>query len=209
MSRARPIGIRSDGEPALWVDTDLNGCRASTKQIEYLAALEDVEIDDLLDEGLTQREAVERLRSILGEGGIPADVEARRQQQRVERSVRPPCRLCGKLEDSTRHHFLPKYLMRELSNYVDWADRRKCTVYVCRDCHDWLHDRKSGEKSIASMRQPDGEPVLDPQHRRMISQMIEQLRRERPVLFDLMANGDRSVYEACLVQDWLLGRFDK
>lgn len=201
MSRARPIGKRPDGTIALWVDTNRDGQRASPKQLEYLAALEDVDVDDLLDEQLTQGQALLRLRMILGEGGVPAEVEARREAHRIQRTRRPPCRICGKLEDSTKHHFLPRWLMRELSNYKDWADRRRCTIPVCRDCHDLLHDRTNGERSIALL--------LEPEERKRLSQMIEQLRRERPVLFDLLKNGDRSVYESCLIQDWLSGLLDR
>jgi hypothetical protein len=47
MSRARQIG-------GIWFDGNRKGEKATAQQLELLAAAENVQLDDLLDEGLRQ-----------------------------------------------------------------------------------------------------------------------------------------------------------
>lgn len=208
MSRARPIGQDEDGEPLLWIDRRLDGNVATPGQMELLAAACNLDLDDLFDERPTQREVVERLREAFGEDRVPAWVKEHRAQLRALRALEPPCRLCGRVGDSTRHHFVNKWIMLELSNYKQVADRRLCTVPVCVDCHRWIHLRNDGERSIARQFGKAWWVILTDEERRFTSLLIERLRRERPDIFALLEEGDRSVYEACLVQDWLAGEFD-
>lgn len=209
MSRARPIGQDEDGEPLLWIDRRLDGNLATVEQLELLGAATNLDLDDLLDEAPSQREVVERLREAFGEDRVPEWVKAHRDELRALRVLQPPCRLCGRVGDSTRHHFVNKWIMMELSNYKQVADRRKCTIPVCVNCHRWLHLRNDGERSIVTMHEDDGpRSVLSKRELHFASLLVERLRRERPDIFALLEEGDRSVYEACLVQDWLDGEFD-
>src|SRR4051812_11775586 len=103
MSRAK--ATRTPFE-AIWRDKRRDSQKATHDQLELLAAVLDVEIDDLLDEALTQAEVVERINEALGRG-IPPEVILRRDQARVERQIAPRCRnpLCLREGDSTKHHF--------------------------------------------------------------------------------------------------------
>ena len=49
---------------------------------------------------------------------------------------------------------------------------------------------------------------LNEDEKRFVNENIDRLRREHPKVFDLLKNGEDSVYEACLVRDWLAGKFD-
>lgn len=200
MSRARPI-VLPDGDQ-VWFDTSQNGRPVEVEELELLAAVEDVSLDDLLDEELTQGQLVTRLRDALGQNGIPAQIEMRRNAARVQRQQQPECRICGMEGNSTRHHFVNRWLMRELSNYRLVGARSQCTVPVCSGCHVDLHNRNSGtEKSIVA--------YLNKDERKFARDLLELLRREHPKVFDLLAEGDaENVYEARLVRDWLEGRFD-
>lgn len=201
VSRARPIRL-PDGE-ALWFNTRLNGRDAEVADLELLAAFEDVSLDDLLDENLTQGDLILRLREALGQGGVPPQVEMRRRSAQAERQVQPRCRFCGAEGNSTRHHFVNRWIMKELTNYDEVGARSRCTVPVCGSCHVDLHDRSSGtDKSIAA--------VLNEREREFACDLLERLRREHPKVFGLLAEGDaESVYEARLVRDWLDGLFDR
>lgn len=200
MSRARPILLPDGNE--VWFNISHNGREARVEELELLAAVEDVSLDDLLDEELTQGDLILRLRRALGQGGIPAEVEMRRRSARVDRQRQPQCRLCGQEGNSTRHHYVNRWIMRELSNYGEVGARNRCTVPICGTCHVDLHDRSGGtQKSIAQ--------VLDANERRFACDLLERFRREHPGGFALLAEGDHeNVYEARLVYDWLNGAFD-
>lgn len=200
MSRARPI-LLPDGDQR-WFDTSLNGRPVNSDELELLAAAEDVSLDDLLDEELTQGQLVSRLRDALGQNGIPAEIEMRRRAARVQRQQQPACRMCGQEGNSTRHHFVNKWIMKELSNYRSVGARTRCTVPICGTCHVGLHDRNGGtDKSIV--------PYLEKPEREFARNLIELLRREHPKVFDLLSEGDAdNVYEARLIRDWHEGRFD-
>ena len=198
MSRARSIEFAGETH---WFDTNENHKKATDQQLELLAMAEDIDLEDLLESVVTQGDFIKRLREALGQDVIPLDVLRRRQEWRAERRSAPNCRMCGKIGDSTRHHFVNRWILRELENYTQkWADRKVNCIPVCIDCHRDLHDRTGTAKSIADK--------LTPAEKRYAASALAQLAQERPKLLLLIAKGDDSVYEARLVKDWIEGHFE-
>lgn len=200
MSRSRPIRLPNDEEH--WFDTNRNGEPASALQVELLATYAEVDVDDLLDEVLTQGEVIKRLRDALGQNGIPEEVLSRRDRWRSARQRSPRCRCCGKIGDSTKHHFINKWILRELQYYQQrWADRSKNCIPLCIECHRKFHAREAnGYKSITS--------YLNDTERQFAHDAISTLLHEKPRLFELLLDGDPALsYETKLVQDWCLRRF--
>lgn len=196
-SRARPVTINGEQH---WFDMSQQGATATDKQIELLAVVEGVDLEDLLEASITQAEVLERLRVALGTT-IPHAALAERQKWRRKRRSAPPCRICEKKGDSTRHHFVNRWILRELSGYAaKWSNRRDNCIPVCIDCHRDLHDRNGTPKSIAHL--------LTPSEKAFATAALEQLAEERPKLLILLARGDKAVYEAQLVKDWFAGEFD-
>jgi hypothetical protein len=199
MSRARQIG-------GIWFDGNRKGEKATAQQLELLAAAENVQLDDLLDEGLRQHEVAFRLRAALGEGVIPPEILERRRQAREEAAKQPACRICTALDTTcegsiTRHHFVNRWIMMLLENYVSYAPRRMCTIPICVGRHRDLHFREDTEtpKSIAQFMQP---------HERQFAQkMLDEFKAERPHVYDLLAGGDEASYEYQLIRDHQLGLF--
>src|SRR4051812_15193181 len=195
MSRARPFTINGE---TYWFD--MKHAKATDKQLELLAVAENVDLEELLEASNTQAEVLDRLRATLGDV-IPHEVLVRRQKWRKERQRQPKCRICDKQGDSTRHHFVNRWILRELSTYASkWSNRRENCIPVCIDCHRDLHDRSNGPVSIAR--------YLTARERRYADQALSALAEERPKLLILLARGDSSVYEASLVKDWLAGCFE-
>lgn len=195
MSRARPFTINGE---TYWFD--MKHAKATDKQIELLAVAENVDLEELLEATITQAEVLDRLRATIGDV-IPHEVLLRRQKWRKERQRQPQCRICDKKGDSTRHHFVNRWILRELSTYSsDWSNRRWNCIPVCIDCHRDLHDRSAGSVSIAR--------YLTSKEKAFANAALEQLAEERPKLLILLARGDDSVYEARLVKDWLEGYFN-
>lgn len=199
MSRARPI-ILPNGEK-MWFDVNRNSEKATEEQIELLTSVLDIDLDELLDEVLTQGEVLRQLREALGQGErVPAAVLLRRQRFRAARQALPQCRICRKEGDSTKHHFVNKWILRELSGYAQkWADRSQNCIPVCLACHRDLHSRANGPVSIADK--------LTEQEKAFANAALSALADERPKLLILIARGDDSVYEARLVKDWIEGHF--
>jgi hypothetical protein len=211
LSRARPIvlpeelhslvcddGAFDDGY--YWLDVSRNGEQATSGQLELLAAIEDVEIDDLLDSVVTQGEILRRLRDALGQGPIPADVLARQAERREARKRQPACRLCGTVGNSTKHHFVNRWILRELADYArDWSDRTKNCVPLCVDCHRDIHQRGNADKSMVGLLSDDEVAFVDA--------ALSALAEERPRLLILIAHGDTGTYESKLLQDWIEGKF--
>lgn len=197
MSRARSVVI--DGAKH-WFD--MKSPKATAEQLELLATIEETEIDELLESSVGQGEILRRLREALGQTQeIPAYVLERRQKWREARQVQPQCRMCGKEGDSTRHHFVNKWILKELEHYTQqWASRKENCIPVCIDCHRDLHDRSNGPISIADK--------LTDTEKDFANRALEQLAEERPKLLILLARGDDSVYEARLVKDWIEGKLD-
>lgn len=199
MSRARQIG-------GIWFDGNRKGEKATAQQLELLAAADNVQLDDLLDEGLRQGEVAVRLRAALGEGVIPPEILERRRQAREEAANQPACRICSALDTKcegsiTRHHFVNRWIMLMLDNYVSYAPRRMCTIPICVGRHRDLHLRGDTEtpKSIAQFMQS---------HEREFAQkMLDEFKAERPRVYDLLAGGDEASYEYQLIRDHQLGLF--
>lgn len=201
MSRARAITL-PDGTQK-WFDVKKNGQAALDWQIELLSVIEEVDLDDLLDAVITQGEVITRLRVALGQSGvIPTDVLIRIEEWRAARQLQPACRKCDKEGDSTKHHFVNKWILRELSDYTQkWADRSKNCIPLCIDCHRRIHQRYDLDgKSIADL--------LSEEERKFADAALTALSEQRPKLLILIARGDDSTYETRLVRDWLEGRFD-
>lgn len=197
MSRARDIIIDDE---QIWFDVTKNGQKAKGSHLELLALVENLDIDDLLDEHITQGQVIERLRRALNQGGIPEDILERRERWREERHKEKPCRICGKKEDSTKHHFVNRWILKELVDYATkWASRLKNCIPICVDCHRDLHERSDEGKSIVS--------YLNDEEKKFAEQALEALSNERPHLVILLARGDDSVYESRLLKDWINGKF--
>lgn len=196
MSRSRKINLNGTLH---WFDIKQNNQKATDKQLELLTMVEDIEMEDLLESNLTQGDIIERLKEKLGQG-VPYEVYQRRDKFRAERQVQPECRICGKVGDSTRHHFINKWILKELAFYADrWSNRKENTIPVCIDCHRDLHMRNNGPFSIVE--------YLTDEEKDFAERALAQLAEERPKLLILIAKGSPEVYEARLIQDWVLGKF--
>jgi hypothetical protein len=172
---------------------------ATVSQLELLADITEEPIDDLLDAGLSQKEVARRL--FQSDGLVPAHVLERR---RAIAQQPQSCRWCdyhgltceGR---STRHHYIPRWLMLELENYEAYAPRRICTIPICVGRHRDLHVRGGHGKSIA--------PYLNERERKFAQKMLTELREQHPALWELLEGGDEWVYEGQLIKDFLAGEF--
>ena len=197
MSRARPIKI---GDERIWFDTARNGERAKEDHLELLALVEDIDLDDLLDEHVTQGEVIKRIRGALGIDNIPAEIVKKREDWRDARHEAPQCRICGKEGNSTKHHYVNRWILKELVDYAwKWADRNKNTIPVSIKCHRELHKRDGEAKSIA--------PYLKDNEKDFVEAALIALQKQRPSVALLLARGDDSVYESQLLKDWINGVF--
>lgn len=206
MSRAR--SINHDGE-TFWFDTSVNGTPAKPNQLELLAAVENIDLDDLLDEGLNQGEVIDRLRCALGQGGtvvIPAEIVERQRKRRENAQTQRICRAHPGNEECegriTRHHFVTKWLMLELDNYNAYSRRDKCTIPLCVGFHRDLHMRRSDtDKSIVE--------YLTDEDKYWANKMLNELEEQHPKIMKLLRKGDPAVsYEAQLIRDYDAGKFD-
>jgi hypothetical protein len=196
MSRAKRY---QRGDIDLWFDY---GSEATPEQLVLLADFSQEPIDDLLDSGLTQKEVARRLFSM--EGLIPEHVLEARRRRREGQQNPPVCRWCSvhglKCEGySTRHHYVPRWLMLLLENYQAYAPRSLCTIPICLGRHRDLHLRGGIFKSISE--------CLTERERLFAQKMLDELREEHPFVFDLLAGGDGNAYEAQLIGDYLSGEF--
>lgn len=198
MSRARPIEL---GDEQIWFDMKQNGQKATVEQLELLATVEDTDFDEFLEiQDITQGDVVKRLREYLGQT-IPPEVLAKRQKWREERQQEKACRICGKEGDSTKHHFVNRWILKHLSDYQKkWADRRNNCIPVCLKCHRNLHVRNGIARSIV--------PHLNDKEKRFAQRALQALSSENPKLFIWIAKGEDTVYETRLVRDYLEGKFE-
>lgn len=200
MSRVRPIPYQ---DSVHWFDTRKNSQQATPGQLAMLADVEGIDLDDLLDESLIQIQVMNRLRERLDPGSIPAEVLERRRARRAL-SVEKDCRVCPLDGENcegeiTRHHFVPRWMMLELQNYTSYAQRSRCTIPICLGRHRDLHARSESPKSLFRyMRQYE---------KLFAEKMLNELREERPRIYDLIAAGDFSHYETQLLNDHLRGEF--
>jgi hypothetical protein len=195
MSRAKEFKDK-DGN-VLWFDYK---SVATIPQLELLADLTDEPIDDLLDAGLSQKEVARRLFTL--DGLVPAHVLEKRRQVREQDT--PSCRWCDHygLEcegRSSRHHFVPRWLMLELENYKSYAPRNVCTIPICLGRHRDLHLRGGSPKSIV--------PCLDERERKFAQRLLEELREQHPATFNLILGGSGETYEGQLIDDFVHGAF--
>lgn len=198
MSRARDIRI---GDEQIWFDTNLNGVKARVDHLELLALVEDLDIDDLLDGHVTQKDVIDRLRNALGQNTIPDEIKERRKKWKEARRVAPECRICDKKGDSTKHHFVNKWILKELRDYGRlWADRTINTIPVCLKCHRNLHEREGPAKSIAEH--------LKGSEKEFAYRALKAFTEQKGKTAWLIALGDDSVYEARLMKDFVAGLFD-
>lgn len=202
MSRARYIEF-SDGRK-VWFDTSRNGEKfhetISDEMIELLSAVENIEIDDVLDANTSQGEAIERIRRALGQYYIPDSVIKHRDRLREERRKQPVCRICKEEGKSTQHHFVNKWMLKELSNYSqEWSDRRKNCIPLCMKCHRKVHSRGKNVNSIVGF--------LDDKEKLFAEKALTRLSEEHPKIMLLVARGEDTVYETRLIRDWIQGHF--
>lgn len=201
MSRARDWTHPVTGR-VYWFDA--YDSEATVEQLEVLAEMEDADIDDLLDERLSTKAVLWRLNH--NSGLIPHDIIEQKRARIQATQVVLVCRKHGDSGDCegaiTRHHFVPRWLMLELPDYLDYAPRSRCTILACVGWHRFLHLRGNGgqSKSIAA--------YLNDEEKRLAHRMIATLRQERPKVYSLLAGGDRTSYEWQLIQDWRRGLFD-
>lgn len=176
---------------------------ATVEQIEVLAEMEGVEVDDLLDERLSTRAVLYRLNH--NSGLIPHEIIAQKRGGPGKYKYKAPvCRFHPDPTECegviTKHHFVPRWLMLELRDYVDYAPRSYCTIPACVGIHRFLHKREGGaSKSVAS--------ALTDDEKNLAEHLIRSLKAERPSLYNLIAQGDRTSYEWQLIHDYETGRF--
>jgi hypothetical protein len=205
MSRARPWTDPHSGDE-VWFDQK---APASVRQLELLADYEGIELDDLLDEGLSSKQVLFRIRQVAHPELIPEHVLKRRRERERLAGRQPACRICvihgweceGRI---TRHHFVPRWLMLMLENYSSYAARSTCTIPICIGRHRDLHFRDADgnfrEKSIV--------PYLRDHERQFAQKLILELKEQIPdERWDLLTGGDEYSYEGQLIRDYLRGEF--
>lgn len=198
MSRARDIWV---GGEQVWFDTKLDGEKARLDHLELLALVEEIDIDDLLDGHITQKEVMFRLRKTLGQHSIPEDIRERRRAWKEARRVAPKCRICDAEGDSTKHHFVNKWILKELRDYARlWSDRSENTIPVCLKCHRNLHERTGPAKSIVE--------YLTTEEKEFAWRALKAFTEQKASTAWLIALGDDSVYEARMMKDFVIGLFN-
>jgi hypothetical protein len=206
MSRTRPWTDPITGEE-IWFDQK---CQVATvRQLELLADYEGVELDDLLDEGLSSKQALFRIRLIADPSLIPEHVLERRRERLALAGKQPACRICAlngwECEGTiTRHHFVPRWLMLMLENYQSYAARSVCTIPLCVKTHRDLHyrspDGTDGPKSIV--------PYLRDHERAFAQKLLDELKEQIPTeRWELLSGGDEGSYEGQLIKDYRAGLF--
>lgn len=202
MSRVRPIKFNNETH---WFDTRKNNDQATVGQLELLADVMQVSLDDLLDESLTQADVLNRIRDLISPDAVPSHVMEARRARRAAQAKESVCRICTveglECEGGiTRHHFIPRWLMLELENYTAYAARSKCTIPVCLGRHRDLHSRTNGTpKSIGA--------YLTVDERKFAQKMMDELKEQHPHIFDLIVAGDEDYYESQLMLDYQKGVF--
>ena len=205
MSRARPFYDPLTREE-IWFDQK---SRATVRQLELLADYEGAELDDILDEGLSAKQTLFRIRQVASPGLIPEHVLERRRERERRSGMSPACRICslngweceGRI---TRHHFVPRWLMLMLENYPAYAARSICTIPICLGRHRDLHyrdpDGNNAPKSIV--------PYLRDHERKFAQKLLDELREQIPTMrFDLLSGGTGESYEGQLIHDYQQGMF--
>lgn len=191
-------------------DKKQNARKATADQLQLLAAVENLPIDDILDEGLSQGQVMRRLAESLHGDIIPQEVLERRRAAKENAGRQPVCRICSVLGSKcegeiTRHHFVPRWLMLKLENYAAYAARSKCTIPICIGRHRDLH--LSGDldtpKSIGQFMTDDERAFAQ----KMLDELKEQVGTSTR---DWLEAGDpKWAYEVQLFEDHRNGLFRK
>ena len=173
-------------------------------QLEALCDWSGISLDDLLDEGLTQKRVAQRLFEAQNVDLVPQEVLERRRLREEEGRNAPACRWCDFHDHDceggiTRHHFVPRWLMLMLENYETYAARTMCTIPICLGRHRDLHSRTGNPKSIAHL--------LNERERMFAQKLLEELEEQHPATFNLIAGGDEHSYEAQLIKDYQADMF--
>lgn len=204
MSRARPITF---GGETYWFDRHLSNHKATSWQLELLSAVEDTTLDELLEEGLTQKQCLDRLRETLDQGKIPEEVMDRMVRAREEALAEPSCRICTALGQEcegriTRHHFMPRWMMLKLDNYQAYAPRRVCTIPICVGRHRDLHldGDTDTPKSIAQFMTDEERAFAQ----KMLDELFEQVGKSTREWLDTSITRD---YDRILLEDYHHGAF--
>lgn len=201
MSRYKQIG-------GLDFDKKASHKKATASQLSGLAAAENIPLDDLLEEGLTQGEVRRRMTDIFHGDVIPPEVMERKRALKEAAKLQPSCRICATLGSDcegfiTRHHFVPRWMMLKLENYQAYAARSRCTIPICIGRHRDLHldGDTDTPKSIAQFM-----TVTERQFaQKMLDELYEQVGPSTRNWLDMGATGRE--YDTQLIQDYHAGDF--
>lgn len=201
MSRFKEIG-------GLPFDKKASHKKATVAQLVALAVAEDVSLDDLLEEGLTQGQVRQRMTDIFHGDVVPQEVLERKRELRELARTQPRCRICSVLGTEcegfiTRHHFVPRWLMLKLENYQAYATRRYCTIPICIGRHRDLHLDGDADtpKSIAQFMTDDERGFAQ----KMLDELFEQVGPSTREWLDTGGSGREYDYQ--LIQDYHNGHF--
>lgn len=201
MSRFKEIG-------GLPFDKKASHKKATAMQLAALAAAENISLDDLLEEGLTQGEVRRRMTDIFHGEVIPHEVLERKRALREEAKRQPKCRICHELGTKcegfiTRHHFIPRWMMLKLENYQAYAARSKCTIPICIGRHRDLHlDGDTDTPKQIAQYMTDNEREFA---QKMLDELYEQVGPSTREWLDTGATGRE--YDTQLIQDYHAGHF--
>lgn len=184
----------------IWFDKHQHNDPATPEQLQRLAELREEDLDELLEEGLRQKEVMEALREAEGSMNRPEWVRPARPAEQA------PCRICTprgwECEGSmSKHHFIPKWMMKLLENYLAYSPRNICTIPICIGRHRDLHLR-ADERTPKSMVE-----LLTGEEKAFANKLLTELRDQRPQVFDILLAGDDTTYEHILAIDFVLGKF--
>ena len=83
------------------------------------------------------------------------------------------CRLCGKERELTKHHLIPKSIIKQIN---EKSDLIKLLIYLCEDCHKELHN--SFITHIIQARKYDGYNKLDALNYLLIKDFLKSNHKE-------------------------------
>jgi hypothetical protein len=192
MSRTRQV----DG---IWFDRQQHNDPATLEQLERLAERLELDLDEILEVPWRQKEVLEALRDFEGTLRKPDWIRS------VEPQGEATCRICNGEQECegpmSKHHFVPRWMMKFLENYVAYSPRNICTIPICIGRHRDLHLRGDTrtEKSMVDL--------LTDEEKGFANKLLGELREQNSKIFELILAGDDDVYEHVLVMDFLKGRF--
>ena len=82
----------------------------------------------------------------------------------TRRVVQGPCPFCGRRLSLTFHHLVPRKMHRRVRFRRRYTrDELALGIYVCRDCHDFVHRTYSEQELAARLSTPEAladDPIL-------------------------------------------------